>query len=259
MAGRITLITGASAGIGHELAKVFAAAKYRLALVARRGDRLQALSEEIVAMGGERPIVIACDLQKSDSCQLITKALQAEQVEVEYLVNNAGFGLFGESRDLDRVEQLAMTDLNVRALTDLCLCFTEQLIRNRGGILNVASLAGFLPGPRMAVYYATKAYVLSFSEALHAELGAKGVRVTTLCPGPVPTEFQGRAGITPGLDSAVLSVSANQVAREGFDGLMAGKRLVLPGVGMKIIPFLLRFVPRGVVLHLVSRVQGAGR
>jgi len=256
MAGRITLITGASAGIGYELAKTFADAGHRLALVARRDDRLQALSDEIVAMGGERPIVIACDLQNSDSCQLIIKALQAEEVEVEYLVNNAGFGLFGEARDLDRVEQLAMTDVNVRALTDLCLSFSEHLIRNRGGILNVASLAGFLPGPRMAVYYATKAYVLSFSEALHAELGAKGVRVTVLCPGPVPTEFQGRAGITPGFDSAVLNISASQVARVGFEGLMAGKRLVLPGFGMKIIPFLLRFVPRGVVLHLVSRVQG---
>jgi hypothetical protein len=256
MAGRVTLITGASAGIGYELAKHFADARHRLALVARRGDRLQELSDDIVARGGERPIVIVCDLQRFDACEVIAQTLETEQVEVEYLINNAGFGLFGEASDLDRTEQLAMTDLNVRALTDLCLGFAGQLIRNRGGILNVASLAGFLPGPRMAVYYATKAYVLSFSEALHAELGAKGVRVTVLCPGPVPTEFQGRAGITPGFDSAVLNMSAEQVARLGFDGLMAGKRLVLPGLGMKVIPFLLRFVPRGVVLSLVSRIQG---
>src|SRR5262249_40617329 len=154
----------------------------------------------------------------------------------------------GEATALDHGEQLAMVDVNVRALTELCFCFVDQVIGAGGGILNVASLAGFLPGPRMAVYYATKAYVLSFSEALHAELSPRGVRVTALCPGPVPTEFQDLAGIKAGFDSAVLNVSAADVAQAGFDGLMAGKRLALPGLGMKIIPFLLRFVPRGVVL-----------
>jgi uncharacterized protein len=255
MAGRITLITGASAGIGCELARIFAGAGHRLVLVARRADRLQALADEIVAAGGQRPVVIACDLRAADACERIRAALIAEQVEVEYLVNNAGFGLFGEAAALDRDEQLAMIDVNVRVLAELCLGFADQVVSARGGILNVGSLAGFLPGPRMAVYYATKAYVLSFSEALHAELAPKGVRVTALCPGPVPTEFQGRAGVKPGFDSAVLGVSAADVARAGFDGLMAGKRLVLPGLGMKIIPFLLRFVPRGVVLGLVSRIQ----
>jgi hypothetical protein len=255
MTSRVTLITGASAGIGFELARIFARSGNRLALVARRGERLQALADEIAAAGGQRPIVIACDLRTADASAIIRAALDAEQVEVEYLVNNAGFGLFGEAASLDCGEQLAMIDVNARVLTELCLGFADQVVRAEGGILNVGSLAGFLPGPRMAVYYATKAYVLSFSEALHAELSPKGVRVTALCPGPVPTEFQDRAGIKPGIDSAVLSVSAADVARAGFDGLMAGKRLVLPGPGMKIIPFLLRFVPRGVVLGLVSRIQ----
>jgi len=256
MTGRVALITGASAGIGCEFARIFARAGKRVALVARRAERLQALADEIVAAGGQKPIVIACDLSERDACATISAALAAEQVEVEYLVNNAGFGLFGEAVTLDCREQLEMSDVNVRALTELCLCFADQLVAAKGGILNVGSLAGFLPGPRMAVYYATKAYVLSFSEALHAELAPRGVRVTALCPGPVPTEFQSHAGFTPGVDSAVLGVSAADVARAGFDGLMAGKRLVLPGLGMKIIPFLLRFVPRGVVLGLVSRVQG---
>ena len=256
MAGRVTLITGASAGIGYELARIFARSGNRLALVARRADRLQVLADEIAAGGGQRPIVIACDLRTADASAIIRAALAAEQVEVEYLVNNAGFGLFGEASALDSPEQLAMIDVNARVLTELCLGFADQVISARGGILNVGSLAAFLPGPRMAVYYATKAYVLSFSEALHAELSPKGVRVTALCPGPVPTEFQDRAGITPGIDSAVLGVSAANVARAGFEGLMAGKRLVLPGLGMKIIPFLLRFVPRSVVLGLVSRIQG---
>jgi short-subunit dehydrogenase len=256
MAGRVTLITGASAGIGSELARIFARAGKRVALVARRAERLQALAGEIAAAGGQQPIVIACDLRNPEACKIIRAALAAEQAEVEYLVNNAGFGLFGEVTALDHGEQLAMVDVNVRALTELCFCFADQLIAAKGGILNVASLAAFLPGPRMAVYYATKAYVLSFSEALHAELAPKRVRVTALCPGPVPTEFQGHAGIKPGLDSVVLNESAADVAQAGFNGLMAGKRLVLPGLGMKIIPFLLRFVPRGVVLSLVSRVQG---
>ena len=148
-----------------------------------------------------------------------------------------------------------MIDVNVRALTDLSLRFADSLARHRGGILNVASLAGFLPGPRMAVYYATKAYVLSFSEALFCELAPRGVRVTALCPGPVPTEFQERAGIVPGFDSKVLNISAANVALAGYRGLMAGKRLVLPGLGMKVIPFMLRFVPRAWVVALVGRVQ----
>jgi len=256
MAGCVTLITGASAGIGCEFARIFARAGHRVALVARRADRLQTLAAEIVAAGGQSPIIIPCDRNKADAWATIRAALATEQVEVAYLVNNAGFGLFGDAAVLDSRDQLAMIDVNVRALTELCLCFADQVISAKGGILNVGSLAGFLPGPRMAVYYASKAYVLSFSEALHAELAPRGARVTALCPGPVATEFQDRAGVTPGLDSAVLGVTAADVARAGFDGLMAGKRLVLPGLGMKIIPFLLRFVPRAVVLDLVSRIQG---
>src|SRR3954471_17397556 len=128
-----------------------------------------------------------------------------------------------------------MIYLTIRLLTDLSLRFSDQLIRHRGGILNVASIAGFLPGPGMAVYYASKAYVLSFTEALRAELGPRGVRVTALCPGPVPSEFQARAGFKPGFDSMVLNVSAANVARAGYRGLMANKRAVIPGVGVKIV------------------------
>jgi short-subunit dehydrogenase len=255
MAGRVAVITGASAGIGSELAKIFARNGHRVALVARRLDRLEALAGEIVAAGGAQPLIIACDLQKHDAGDAIAAALAEAGVEPEYLVNNAGFGLFGEWLQLDRTEQLSMVDVNVRALTDLSLRFADSLARHKGGILNVASLAGFLPGPRMAVYYATKAYVLSFSEALFCELAPRGVRVTALCPGPVPTEFQARAGIIPGFDSKVLNISADAVAMAGYRGLMAGKRMVLPGLGMKVIPFMLRFVPRGLLVSLVGRVQ----
>jgi uncharacterized protein len=252
---RVTLITGASAGIGSELARVFASNGHRVALVARRADRLETLAGEIVASGGAKPIIIPCDLEQPDAGDKIDAALAAEGVEVEYVVNNAGFGIFGQATKRDRAEQLGIIAVNIRALTDLSLRFSESLIRHRGGILNVGSIAGFLPGPGMAVYYASKAYVLSFTEALRGELGPLGVRVTALCPGPVPSEFQARAGFRPGFDSAVLNVSAADVALAGYRGLMANKRAVLPGLGVKIVPFLLRLFPRGFILAAVARLQ----
>ena len=255
MTDRVTLITGASAGIGAELARVFAANGHRVALTARRTDRLTKLAGEIAAAGGAAPIVIACDLEQPDAGDKIAAALAAEAVEVEYLINNAGYGLFGNAIDLDRADQLGIVAVNVRALTDLSLRFSNDLIRHRGGILNVASIAAFLPGPGMAVYYASKAYVLSFTEALRAELAPRGVRVTALCPGPVPSEFQLRAGFEPGFDSAVLNVSPADVAKMGYRGLMANKRAVLPGLGIKIVPFLLRLFPRGFILAAVARFQ----
>jgi hypothetical protein len=240
---RVTLITGASAGIGTELARVFASNGHRLALVARRADRLKTLAGQIAAAGSAMPIVIACDLEQPGASDKIAAALTAEGVEVEYVVNNAGFGLFGRAVEMDRAAQLGIIDLNIRALTDLSLRFSDQLIRHRGGILNVASIASFLPGPGMAVYYASKAYVLSFSEALRGELASRGVRVTALCPGPVPSEFQARAGFEPGFDSTILNVSPADVAKAGYRGLMANKRIVLPGIGIKMVPFQLRKRP----------------
>ncbi|MFZ5736536.1 MULTISPECIES: SDR family NAD(P)-dependent oxidoreductase [Rhodopseudomonas] len=255
MTERVTLITGASAGIGADLARIFADNAHRVALVARRGERLEALAAEIRSKGGRDPIVIACDLGRPDAAEQIVAALAEAGVEVEYLVNNAGYGLFGRAAEMDREGQLGIIDVNIRALTDLTLRFADSVARLRGGILNVASIAGFLPGPGMAVYYASKAFVLSFTEALHQELGAKGVRVTALCPGPVPTEFQERAGFEPGFDSAVLNVSPAEVARQAYQGLMNNKRLVLPGVGVKIVPFLLRLFPRGFIAAAVGGFQ----
>ncbi|MCP2000577.1 short-subunit dehydrogenase [Nitrobacter winogradskyi] len=255
----MTLITGASSGIGAEFARVFAAHGHRLALVARRADRLHALAAEIVASGRMAPIVIPCDLGEKGAAERIAAALTAEGVEVKYLVNNAGYGLSGHAAELDHADQLAMIDLNVRALTDLSLRFSESLIRLRGGILNVGSIAGFLPGPGMAVYYASKAYVLSFSEALRGELGPRGVHVTVVCPGPVPSEFQARAGVKSSFHSSILQVSAKDVALEGYRGLMANKRAVLPGLGVKMLPLLLRLVPRDAVLRAVAGFQARRR
>ena len=255
MTERVTLITGASAGIGTELARVFANRGHRLVLTARRADRLLALAAELKAQGKPEPMVIACDLEAADAGDRIEEALAAAGVELEYLVNNAGFGLFGPSLELDRASQLGIIQVNIRALTDLSLRFSKSLIKNRGGLLNVGSIAGFLPGPGMAVYYASKAYVLSFTEALRKELEPYGVRVTLVCPGPVPTEFQERAGFKPGFDASALDMSPRAVAEQAYRGLMANKRAVLPGLGIKLVPFMLRLFPRGFILAAVAKFQ----
>lgn len=251
----VTLITGASAGIGADLARVFAANGHRVALAARRRERLEALAGEIVAAEGAAPIIIPCDLARPDAGDEIAAALARAGVEIDHLVNNAGFGLLGRAIERDRAEQLEMIAVNIRALTDLSLRFADQLIRHRGGLLNVASVAAYLPGPGMAVYYATKAYVLSFTEALHRELAEHGVRVTVLCPGPVPTEFQLHAGFKPDAVSTGLNVTSMQVARAGYDGLRCGKRVVVPGFGARIVPFVLRFAPHALLLAVVDRLQ----
>ena len=248
----VTLITGASAGIGTALAHVFAANHHELVLVARREQHLASLAAEIAATGAPKPIVLRADVARIDAVQRIGDALAAAGVEPEIVVNNAAFGLVGQADTLDRGEQLAMIDLNVRALTDLSLAFLDVLERRRGGLLNVASVAGFMPGPGMAVYYASKAYVISFSQALHQELAPKGVRVTTLCPGPVPTEFAARAGISSTTYPRLLTRSAARVAQEGYRGLQEGRRLVVPGFPNRLGARLLGLLPRRWVLRVVD-------
>lgn len=248
----LTLITGASSGIGAQLARVFAAHGHELVLVARNAGQLGALAAEIAATGASRPDVVSVDLARPDGAARLAEELGNRGVEPAFVVNNAGFGLVGKSAALDRTEQLAMIDLNVRTLTDLSLRWVDSLARHRGGILNLGSVAGFLPGPGMAVYYATKAYVLSFSEALHHELAPRGIRVTVLCPGPVPTGFQARSGMRLSGLTRLLEVPAASVARAGFNGLMAGKRLVVPGLGSKLATLAPRLLPRGALLRIAD-------
>jgi short-subunit dehydrogenase len=262
---RVVVVTGASAGIGAALARVFAEHGHELVLIARRENKLDALADEIAAGGRPRPLVLAVDLAQPDAGARIKAELAAHGLEPEYIVNNAGFGLVGEAAQLDHAEQLAMIDLNIRSLTELSLAFADTLARLRGGILNVASVAGFIPGPGMAVYYASKAYVLSFSEALHHELARRGVRVSVLCPGPVPTEFQARAGIPrvpfprTGLPRVVgsnaLTCTAEEVAEAGYEGLMRGRRVVVPGVANKAVTIITRLLPRRFVLEAVAHSQ----
>jgi len=251
----ITLLTGASAGIGTALAHEFASHGHELVLVARREQRLNAVADAIAASGKPRPVVLAVDLHSAESGPHIAAQLAARDLEPSIVVNNAGFGLVGLAAELDIAEQRSMIDLNVSALTDLSLRFVESLDRHKGGILNVASIAGFLPGPRSAVYYATKAYVLSFTEALHQELAPRGIRVCALCPGPVPTEFQARAGVPGARGPGFLTLSAEEVARQGYRGFMGGHRVVVPGFGNRLITVASRLVPRRFLLRAADRRQ----
>jgi uncharacterized protein len=251
----VTLITGASAGIGAEFARVFARHGHRLVLVARRKERLQGLAGEIAAGGRPRPHVLAVDLSGNGASKQIAAELTALGVEPQYVVNNAGFGLIGRAADLEAAEQLAMIDLNIRTLAELSLAFIDSLGRHRGGILNVASVASFLPGPGMAVYYASKAFVLSFSEALHQELAGRGIGVTVVCPGVVPTEFQARAGMTKMPMVNFLCTPPAEIAEAGYAALMRGQRVAIPGVVNKLITLLPRVLPRGAFLRAVARSQ----
>jgi hypothetical protein len=252
------LVTGASSGIGLELAKLFARDGYDLVLVARRIERLEALGGELAQRHGIRCRAIGADLADPAAPAAVFRQLEAESVGVDIIVNNAGFGALGPFATTDLETVRRMVEVNVAALTQLTRLFLPgMLARRRGRILNVASTAGFAPGPLMAIYYATKAYVISFSEALAEELRGSGVSVTVLCPGPTRnTEFQTVANMDsvrllrlPGvLDAAV-------VARAGYAGLMRGKRMVVPGFLNRVLPLVIRLSPRGMVARVARLLQ----
>jgi len=244
----VCLITGASSGIGAALAREFARHDHTLVLTARRAAELESLADSIAGAGRPRPHIVTADLGSAEGIERLAAELAARGLEPAILVNNAGFGLLGEAAGLDLSRQLAIVDVNVRALTDLTLRFLDGIVRHKGGILNVASVAGFFPGPGMAVYHATKAFAVSFSEAMHQELKAEGVRVCALCPGPVPTQFFSRAGIPRGYFPSFLARSAERVAREGYEGFMGGHRIVVPGGPNRILTLLPRLLPRGLIV-----------
>jgi uncharacterized protein len=249
----VCLITGASAGIGAALAHVFAGHGHTLVLAARRKPQLDALAAAISAQGYARPHVVAIDLSTADGTDQLAEILAEQGLEPQYVINNAGFGLLGEAATLDRERQLAMIDLNVRALTDLSLRFVASVKRHGGGILNVASITAFIPGPGMAVYHATKSYVLSFTEALHYELAGEGVQVCALCPGPVATEFFNRAGIPQHYLPRILVRSVSRVARAGYQGLMGKQSVVVPGKPNFVFSLLPKLLPRAWSLGFMQR------
>ncbi len=256
MSTETALITGASSGIGYELARLFAADKSNLVLVARRQEKLDQLAAELGRDHGVSVRVLAKDLADPHSPQAIFDALAAESVTVDVLVNNAGFGAAGSVADLPLEKQRDMIQVNVAALTHLTRLFLPGMIQRRsGGIFNVGSTAGFQPGPYMAVYYATKAYVLSFTEALAEELTGSGVRATCLAPGPTATEFAAAAAVENKLLFRLGTVDAGSVAQAGYRGFRQGSVLVIPGSRNKLGAFAVRFAPRALVRKLVKHLQ----
>ena len=254
---RWALITGASSGIGAELARAFAARGYALALTARRHERLEGLGEEIRQAHGVPVEPIALDLGDREAPLDLHDMLRERGIAVHTLVNNAGFGLRGYFEGLPHEKQLAMIDLNVTALTSLCRLMLPGMIeRRQGGILNVASLAAFQAGPYMAVYYATKAFVLSLSEALHDEAKPHGVTVTALCPGPTESEFSDTAGLKDSRLFEAGVMSSTEVARAGIDGYEAGRAIVIPGTRNRAGALGSKFAPRSVSRRIAGLLQG---
>lgn len=247
----ITLITGASAGLGVEFAAQCAARGEELVLVARRKERLDALAKTLPTKAHVFPL----DLASPDAAASLVNAIEAEGLTVATLINNAGFGLAGKFAALPLARQSEMIELNVRALVELCrLVLPAMRERGEGAILNVASTAAFQPGPNMAVYYASKAFVLSFSEALHHELKGSGIKVSCLCPGPTESEFAEVANSrSPALER--IKVPAAPVVRAGLAGLERNKAVVVPGLPNKLTSQASRFLPRATMRRLVGRIK----
>lgn len=256
MTRAVALITGASAGLGVRFAEQLAASKRDLLLVARRGDRLEAQAETLRARYDIKVDVIAIDLAAADAPQALIDQAHARGLSIAMLVNNAGFGARGAFDSLDLNRQAEMIDLNCRALMALCrLVLPGMIARGQGEILNVASTAAFQPGPWMAVYYATKAFVLSFSEALHEEVKDKGIRVSALCPGPTLTEFADVADMTDSDLFKRFASDADAVARDGLRALHTNRAVKVSGAFNAIMAASIRFTPRPLARRIAGSLQ----
>jgi short-subunit dehydrogenase len=255
------LITGASSGIGAEVARVLAERGYGVTLTARRKERLDELARELSETHGIKADTVACDLSSIAARHRMIQTLDKRGRAVDVLVNNAGFGSAGRFQNLDADDELRMVRTNVEAVVDLCAHYVPQMIqRGGGGILNVASTASFQPIPRQATYAATKAFVLSFTEALHVDLRRTGVTATALCPGPTKTEFARVAGIDEGLmDLPGVVYTAEEMARAGIAALERGRRATVPGPTNLVGAIAGRLSPRAVVLELLERFYPVGK
>jgi uncharacterized protein len=253
---RWALVTGGSKGIGLELSKLFAKAGYNLVVVARHEKALEEVKNELEGNYGVKVLTISIDLSIPDSSKKIYNKLQKEKIQIGILVNNAGFGNYGPFARTDWETEEREMQLNMISLVQLTkLIMPQMLAKGDGKIMNVASTAAFQPGPFMAIYYATKAFVLSFSEALAEELEGTGIMVTALCPGPTRTHFQERAGVS---ESSLIRhgmMDAKDVAKAGFEGLMSGKRIVIPGFKNKLGTKFVRMLPNKLVTNIIRKVQ----
>jgi uncharacterized protein len=256
----VALVTGASGGIGEAIARRLAAEGEDLVLVARSATALAVIAEDIAASTGRFVLPLPLDLEKPEAPEQLAAAIAGRGLLVRHLVNNAGYGLAGDMAELPRQGQLGIVDLNCRALLDLTLRFLPDIVAAEGGVLNVASVAAFTAGPGFAVYYASKAFVLSLTRALKVEMKGTSVRVCALCPGPTPTRFGERAGfrktrlvaLTRPLDSA-------GVAAAGVAGYRAGRTIVIPGFVNKLLVLAVGLLPQAVVLPILARAQRGRR
>lgn len=248
------LITGASSGIGREFSKLFAEKGYRLVITARREKNLAELKKMYPENNVE---VIPCDLGSEAGAEYLYNEVKKRSIKVDILINNAGFGLFGEFYETDIEKEKKMIDLNVKALVELSKYFLQEMLgRNSGRILNVASIAAFQPGPYMSVYYASKAFVLSFSEALRNEVRNTGVCISVLCPGPVETEFEKSSELTKSkLFSKLKPITAEKVAYAGYRGLMKNRAVIIPGFFNRAAITAGTFVPTGIKVNIARKIQ----
>lgn len=261
-AGSIAIVTGASSGLGTEMARELAKRGHAVGLVARREDRLRTLAAELSSAHGVRAEVYPCDLTDAPARERLVAAVAADGLDVEILVNNAGFSTSGPFADTDTGREIDLVRTNVESYVALSSEWVPGMVaRGRGGILNVASTAAFQPLPHQATYAASKAFVLYFSDALHAELRGAGVAVTSLCPGPVKTEFAENAGLEGEAESVpgFMWTSAEMVGAAAISGLDKGKRVVIPGVQNRAGAFFGQISPRSVLLPIMNRVHPARR
>jgi hypothetical protein len=253
---KTALVTGASVGIGHELARIFAREGYALVLVSRDESALGRVAAELQRDYKTASKVLSKDLSLASAPQEIFDALERDAIKVDVLVNNAGFGVFGRFSETDLKKELSMLQVHMTSLTELTKLFLKKMVeKGDGKILNVASTAAFQPGPMMAVYYATKAYQVSFSQALANELRGSGVVVSVLCPGPTRTEFQARAGMAPSPLFNRFAMDAAEVAQAGYRGLMRGDSVIIPGFVNRLLALVVRFVPRGFAAAVIRGIQ----
>ncbi len=252
----MALITGASAGLGLEFARLFGSDKHDLILVARRKERLEALGAELEEAHGIKVHVIAADLMEPAAVDRIVAEVNAKGLKVDYLVNNAGFGSNGTFSELEPAKEIGQVQVNITTVVGLTRAFLPGMVQRRSGrILNLGSTAGFQPGPFMATYYASKAFVNSFTEALWFELKGTGVTATVSCPGPVATEFIAVAGNEKSKLAGMGMATPAGIAREAYDAMNAGKRRIVHGLQYKLVPLLNAFSPNAILLAVAASLN----
>lgn len=245
------LITGASSGIGYEISKLYAVDGYNLVLVARNIDKLEKAKNEL-SKYNIKVKILSLDITKDDEIKELFNYIEKNNISVSTLINNAGVGSFGDFKDINWEKEEELLDINIKSLTRLTKYFLPKIIELKsGGILNVASTAAFCSGPRMATYYASKSYVLNLTEAIYEECKGSGIKVSCLCPGPVRTEFQGKAGIKKSESAKKYLMDAEEVAKICYKEFMKGKVIIIPGIKNKLLVIINKFLPRSISRKII--------